>query len=406
MDEREPGTEPAEGARSSLQRVVFGHWEPLGGGVTLELSPRRTILVGRNGGGKSLLLEGLAQAASNATGVQLPTGPAAVTMTWERPGGSPLYYDYWWHLLEPPAGRSRSARAPSVLWKERAWRPPQDLLWSIEDGFLRMPRHAEIPMAPGSGLLKVEQDRSDGQVFGVPGDSWFLGGFLRSVQHLRAEFPRSGGLREPIVLDTGAGKRLGRTASTSEHARPLHELSERLAGWRDRPEFFPRIPARAGFTALVEVGRRIGIWQDVEVTEFSPISKTSHEKYITVSVDGVNLGLLSDGTLRMLDLLTALLDSDGGMLLIDEPELGIHPGLLARLLAELDAYGQDRQLVIATHSPQVVSWARPEELRLVDREQGQTRVRPLSQEQAGRVSAYLEDRGSLGDFVYDGGLDE
>ncbi len=110
----------------------------------------------------------------------------------------------------------------------------------------------------------------------------------------------------------------------------------------------------------------------------------------------------------MLEILIPLTDSRSQSkpkILIDEPEIGIHPGLLAKLLAEFDAYGADRQLVIATHSPQVVSWAKPSELRLVERVEGRTVVQPLSDEQAARVHGYLQDEGSLGEFVYGGGID-
>lgn len=162
------------------------------------------------------------------------------------------------------------------------------------------------------------------------------------------------------------------------------------------------------FEEIGSVGRRIGIWQTLSVEVYSPTYGHASSPLGAVLVDGVNIGRVSDGTLRILSILLALIDrsEDPLTLLIDEPELGIHPGLLARLLNEIDAYGSDAQVVIATHSPQVVSWARPEELRLVERTNGRTTVRSLTEAQADRVHHYLQDQGSLGDFVYGGGLDD
>ncbi|HNG00092.1 MAG TPA: AAA family ATPase, partial [Pseudomonadota bacterium] len=92
-------------------------------------------------------------------------------------------------------------------------------------------------------------------------------------------------------------------------------------------------------------------------------------------------------------------------LLIEEPETGVHPGLLAGLLDTIDAYTVDRQVIISTHSPQVVSWAQPQELRVVTRQEGKTQVRPLSEQQVALFLKYLHDQ-TLGDFVYSGALDD
>ena len=38
------------------------------------------------------------------------------------------------------------------------------------------------------------------------------------------------------------------------------------------------------------------------------------------------------------------------LVLVEEPETAVHPGLLSRLLAEFDAYASDRQIVLSTQS--------------------------------------------------------
>ena len=58
--EAEPESKAASHASSHfIKTIQFDDWKSLGHAVALSLSPRRTVLVGRNGGGKSLLLEGI-----------------------------------------------------------------------------------------------------------------------------------------------------------------------------------------------------------------------------------------------------------------------------------------------------------------------------------------------------------
>jgi predicted ATPase len=65
---------------------------------------------------------------------------------------------------------------------------------------------------------------------------------------------------------------------------------------------------------------------------------------------------LSDGTIRLIGLLWAMLDS-GGALLLEEPELSLHPAVI-RFLPSMFAKAQrtsGRQVLISTHSPDLLS---------------------------------------------------
>ncbi len=64
---------------------------------------------------------------------------------------------------------------------------------------------------------------------------------------------------------------------------------------------------------------------------------------------------LSDGTLRLLGILWALLD-DGGPLLLEEPELSLHPAII-RYVPQIFSRVQlksDRQILISTHSSELL----------------------------------------------------
>jgi predicted ATPase len=90
----------------------------------------------------------------------------------------------------------------------------------------------------------------------------------------------------------------------------------------------------------------------------------------------------SDGHLQMLLLLTALFSEGYGrqaVLLLDEPELSLHPHALAvfaQAVQEAATWG--KQVLIATHSPALLSHFDPTETLATSLEQGRTVVKRLS----------------------------
>jgi predicted ATPase len=71
---------------------------------------------------------------------------------------------------------------------------------------------------------------------------------------------------------------------------------------------------------------------------------------------------VSDGTLRLLALtIPAYLEKFEGILLIEEPENGLHPLAIETVLQSLRSV-YDGQVLLATHSPLIVTQAAPEEV--------------------------------------------
>lgn len=85
---------------------------------------------------------------------------------------------------------------------------------------------------------------------------------------------------------------------------------------------------------------------------------------------------LGDGIISLLFILNALYDSEPGTLVtIDEPELSLHPQHVRRLGRLISRFARDRQIVVFTHSPALVSWddiAAGAEIARVFREGGQS----------------------------------
>lgn len=105
---------------------------------------------------------------------------------------------------------------------------------------------------------------------------------------------------------------------------------------------------------------------------------------------------LSDGTLRFICLATALLQHDPpGLVIIDEPELGLHPHALGILAALMKSAATQRQLIVATQSPAFLDGFDPADVIVVERqESGASRFSRL---QPQGLETWLKDY-SLGDL--------
>lgn len=92
---------------------------------------------------------------------------------------------------------------------------------------------------------------------------------------------------------------------------------------------------------------------------------------------------LSDGTLRYLSLLAILLHPNPPPLIcIEEPELGLHPDVLPTLIDLLKEAAQKTQIIITTHSTDLVDALTdmPEAVLVFDKQQGSTTVINLNKE--------------------------
>lgn len=106
---------------------------------------------------------------------------------------------------------------------------------------------------------------------------------------------------------------------------------------------------------------------------------------------------LSDGTLRFICLATVLLQPEQfipASILIDEPELGLHPYAIAVLGALMKSAAQKHQIIASTQSVELVNEFEADDLIVVDKEGGaSTFKRP----DASALAEWLNDY-SLGDL--------
>ena len=106
---------------------------------------------------------------------------------------------------------------------------------------------------------------------------------------------------------------------------------------------------------------------------------------------------LSDGSLRFMALATLLLQPaklQPSVILLDEPELGLHPYAISIFCSLVKQCSADKQIVLATQSPLVVDHFEPEDMLVADRVDGRTELTRLEPD---RLAKWLQDY-SLGEL--------
>jgi predicted ATPase len=402
---------PPEITPTSVPDVTFEAFEFegckfLGPLVRLSLAPRMTVLVGKNGAGKSALIDAILLCAQVSTGGTLlrswalesfPTRFACDFIL----EGRPLRYEFRQQPLKQEASSSVDKPNPPapMKWSEACWdRGTNERLWEVDDAVGRSGRH-HISLQAGAGLLSivVPEDFPSAAIVRA------LSYSLARTRRVQAGVPRQGISREPAIQFRDSGSHFWRLSGVSR----VDTIAAALLNWKERES--------ETFDEFVAIGKRMGVWKKVTTTiykmpnEPAAVSNAGRmsmpQELAFVGIDGVDLGFVSDGTTRIAEIVRLLL-TPAKLLLVEEPETSIHPGLLRKLLAEIESYADGRQVIITTHSPQVVTAARPPEIRLVEREKAATSVKELTAENVARVSKYLHDEGTLGEFVFQGPLED
>ena len=101
----------------------------------------------------------------------------------------------------------------------------------------------------------------------------------------------------------------------------------------------------------------------------------------------VGAHMTSDGTLRFFALVTLLNlppEMLPSVLLLDEPELGLHPAAITLIGSMIDVAAMDRQVIVATQSPLLVDNFRLDEIVVLELEKGRTTVRRFTEAEHGQ----------------------
>lgn len=112
---------------------------------------------------------------------------------------------------------------------------------------------------------------------------------------------------------------------------------------------------------------------------------------------------LSEGTLRFLWMVCLLLQPElPKRLLIEEPEVGLHPRLLSILVDLMREASERCQIIVATHSDRMISYCKPEEVIVIDNDDEGMAVMKNASDL--NLSEWLKDY-TMGDLWQMGRLD-
>jgi predicted ATPase len=153
------------------------------------------------------------------------------------------------------------------------------------------------------------------------------------------------------------------------------------------------------YRRIVETIRQVAPW----FRDFCLEPQAGNEKFVRLDWRGEDPDVvftphqLPDGALRAMALIALLLQPKEYLpqvLVIDEPELGLHPFAINVVASLLEAVSHHSQVIVATQSVPLLEQFDPEDVVVVDREEGASTFKPLRSED---LQDWLEDY-SLGEL--------
>ncbi len=154
---------------------------------------------------------------------------------------------------------------------------------------------------------------------------------------------------------------------------------------------------------------------DYSVRSGGQVRELKREKILVIPqfVVGRNVlspSQLSEGTFKTITLLFYVMTERSSALLIEEPEVCVHHGLLSSIVELIKTYSRQKQIIVSTHSDFVLDQIEPEHVYAVTNEPlvGTTiRNIPKSMSSAdlAALKNYLETEGNLGEYWRHGGLE-
>lgn len=361
--------------------------------VELAIDGQLTVLTGRNGAGKSAVAEVL-----DASFSQLVGNGSDHDVSYAETFECEIGFQQETFLYQFSTRFTASERGhPERSWTEVAHSSSGSQLWSVSNGLGKIGRKTiHLPANAGLVAMRASLTRLPQLVV--------LRSLARGFVRIPANLPKQSRERHSS-LQMRDREPSGESISFSwrpiaDQGPRLTDLVQRLLYWgEEKPDLFEH---------LQRVGIRIGLWKSLKhiiTLGFMHMPDADKFELGGIFIDKEDLGFVSDGTLRITEILVGLIDPTIKMLFIEEPENSIHPGLLTRVMEEIATYATDKQILLSTHSATVVQRVDPKALRLVTRKGRQTSVRALKRDETSRVAAYLESEGDLGDWLFSGGAE-
>ena len=120
---------------------------------------------------------------------------------------------------------------------------------------------------------------------------------------------------------------------------------------------------------------------------------------------------LSEGSFKTLALIFYLVTDKSALLMIEEPEVCVHHGLLSSIVELIKVYSTEKQILVSTHSDSVLDKVEIENVFRVQRVASEgTKVsniqKSMSSKEISALKRYLSEEGSLGEYWRHGDLEQ
>lgn len=357
-------------------------------------SEKLTVLVGRNGAGKTNIMRGIKWIADCASNLTQPFSSSFL----DRPTRGQIEFscnDIRFRYTVTTTYLYKSPEGPTLYIVESLEKfTSTETKWAgvfERDGskiILSSGKQLNIPTNTTAipALVSIVTDDPEAS------DAHLAHTFLSGVRYCVVDEPNSS--ESPfgsIILE----REYLKWKSTSD------ELPERSQDFCYRIlELYKERPATLDELKMLIGNNGLGIIDNIVVTQL-PSDSDLYFISFRVRDAGASLAFpeLSLGTRRMLRLLLSIINDDSTLTMLEHPEEGIHAGLLHKLFNLLKQYKNSSQLIIATHASTVINLATPDQIRFVLMSDHGTDVRPLTPEELSVAIEYMEDEGSLSDFL-------
>ncbi len=345
---------------------LAGRSEPL----SRVLNRDANIFFGLNGSGKTTLLKILHSALSTDTQIlkNLPFSRASVKIYFNR------YEASFIRTIEQREKRTNRAivTRETLEWSSEPLEP-DDGFTTYRKGFLPISRlYRNVATATGTRRLS-DQELDDA--------------FARGLQAQWSEYYADTAQKITKAQEMGFANILrfflaGTDESHDESAAPSEtEAYQRIIGFLERqPGFEHLLPEEKEFSAIYKKRKELrNVVQQIETVEKNIADITAPreryrnvlesmftggkhlvftEKEIKVELSDdkeIGLTLLSSGEKQLLFIALNALLVGNSCLIIDEPELSMHVDWQTKLIATLSDLNPRLQLIVATHSPEIMA---------------------------------------------------
>jgi energy-coupling factor transporter ATP-binding protein EcfA2 len=244
--------------------------------------------------------------------------------------------------------------------------------------------------------------------------------FFRGIRYyplddsaFNTENPRFSGIVQDRVYREWLSKPVGSSAKKDDVIfKLLHLFLER----KDDFDELAAILGRGGIGVISNITiQKIPLENAIESVELTDQKKQSDESSNKIfyfigfkpgngwdgasNIPSLNYEKLSYGTRRLICILVSFFYDKSSVFLFEQPEDAIHPGLLRQLVSLLRTYSDKGQIILSSHSSDLLNSINPDEVRLITMESGNTIAKPLSENELIGARNFLSNEGPLSEYL-------